>query len=125
MNERLVFHEKELEDLKKLCKFEENEINNIERSNIHIKSCEEDLIKELYLHVLLIQGLPLKINPNMKIVDLTKDCIQKIRSKEIKLTNLMFDLEKIESEEPKLFNKILNDRKDVNKENKYLEQKIY
>ena len=123
MNERLVFHEKELEDLKKLCKFEENEINNIERSNIHIKSCEEDLIKELYLHVLLIQGLPLKINPNMKIVDLTKDCIQKIRSKEIKLTNLMFDLEKIESEEPKLFNKILNERKAVNKENKYLEQK--
>ncbi len=59
----------------------------------------------------------------MKIVDLTKDCIQKIRSKEIKLTNLMFDLEKIESEEPKLFNKILNERKAVNKENKYLEQK--
>ena len=123
MKERLLFHESEIKNLKKLCVLEEEKINNIITSNVKKNEFAEDLLKDIYLDILSIEALSTKINKDKHMNDIAKDCILKIKNYEIKITDLMYNLELFENEDPKLFIHLINERKIYNKETKYLEQK--
>ncbi len=123
MKERLLFHETEIKNLKKLCVLEEEKINEILKGNVNKNEYAEDLLKDIYLDILSIEGLPTKLNKDKKMNDIAKDCIIKIKNYEIEINDLIHNLELFEIEDPKSFIHLVNERKIYNKETKYLEQK--
>ena len=123
MKEKLLFYESDIKTLKKLCVLEEEKINEIMKANVKKNEYAEDLLKEIYFHILSIQNLPTKINKYKKMNDVVKDCVSKIKNYEIEINDLIYNLEFFENEDPKLFINLINERKIYNKETKYLEQK--
>ena len=136
MKIRFELNEKEFESLKEIYNNELIEVNKIHYNDKNIDMYLE-LIKEIYSTLLQNEnGNSFKYiysnnhfnNKNNNFgfshhKDLIKDCIQKIKKEENTINNCIRDLEKYEFQDPKLFNKIIELRKEYNKEKKQLEQK--
>ena len=125
MKIRLELNEKEFESLKEIYNNELIEVNKIHYNDKNIEMYLE-LIKEIYSTLLQNEnGNSFKYiysnnyfnNKNNNFgfphhKDLIKDCIQKIRKEENTINNCIMDLEKYEFQDLKLFNKIIELRKE-------------
>ena len=136
MKIRVEYHEKEYESLKEIYNNELTELNKIHYTDKNI-DMHLELIKEIYSTLLKHEnGNNFKYiysnnhfnNSNNNFgfphyMDLIKDCIKKVRKEETTINNCIMDLEKFECQDSKLFNEIIELRKEYNKEMKQIEQK--
>ncbi len=127
MNERLNFYQQDFERINNKYKNEEININNIiKRNKKKQNNYPEYLLKELFNYLLEFENNKNKKsnNPNLQMKDITKKCIKKINEIEHKINNFISDLEKYELEDNKIFSNIISERREYNKDKKYIEQKI-
>ena len=136
MKIRVEYHEKEYESLKEIYNNELTELNKIHYTDKNI-DMHLELIKEIYSTLLKHEnGNNFKYiysnnhfnNSNNNFgfphyMDLIKDCMKKVRKEETTINNCIMDLEKFECQDSKLFNEIIELRKEYNKEMKQIEQK--
>ena len=124
ISERCVDLELEYEKLKEIYKNDLEELNDIinrQNPNDQDEDCNE-LIRDLYTEVAEI--FKSSVNNKYYGINVNKispgECASEtqriIVENEIKLYNLMFGLEKIEENDPRMFETILEERKSVNKE---------
>ena len=124
MNERLIFYEKDFESINNFYKIEEENLKNLIQGNKKKNNYAEDLIKEIFNYLLELENNNNKKNKsNLQMKDMTKICLKKMNNIENKINNYIFNLEKYELEDIKIFSKAISERREYNKDKKYFEQK--
>ena len=124
MNERLIFYEKDFESINNFYKIEEENLKNLIQGNKKKNNYAEDLIKEIFNYLLEFENNNNKKNKsNLQMKDMSKICLKKMNNIENKINNYIFNLEKYELEDIKIFSKAISERREYNKDKKYFEQK--
>ena len=124
MNERLIFYEKDFESINNFYKIEEENLKNLIQGNKKKNNYAEDLIKEIFNYLLEFENNNNKKNKsNLQMKDMSKICLKKMNNIENKINNYIFNLEKYQLEDIKIFSNAISERREYNKDKKYFEQK--
>ena len=118
-NEKLEDYNKVQEEYNKTYKGPKNSLD-MRNAALNIKDIQNFLNEE---NILIDININRRKKKDKKIFDKAKEIIDKIKEKETIINDLMFEMEEIEKNDNTLFNEILNERKNRNKENKKIEYK--